>query len=257
MAKLQTKVRIIVITKNEIKLINSLSRKKNRKELGLFVVEGEKIVEELLNSNLEIEKIFATEDWNNSADHEKVSPKELERISHLKSANKVLALVKTPETLNWNKKTSLVIDGVNDPGNLGTIIRTADWFGIDQVICSENSVDCYNPKTVMSSMGSIFRVKVIYRDLQEFIKNSNLPVYGALLNGKSIYQTDFEKDVLILMGSESHGISENLIPLVNYNTTIPGSGRAESLNLGTSTAIFCSAYFSQHKSNLVGYENNA
>ena len=137
----------------------------------------------------------------------------------------------------------MIIDGVNDPGNLGTIIRTADWFGIENVICSENSVDCYNSKVVMSSMGSLFRTNVFYLALSDFLSQIDIPTYGALLEGKSIYETTFESPCAIIMGSESHGISSELIPFIKNKITIPGAHRAESLNLGVSTGIFCSEYF--------------
>jgi len=237
-----------VINNREIKLINSLKRKKNRIEEGLFVVEGEKNVEELLHSDFQIRDIYATDDWGNEANHIKVSSKELDRISSLSTPNKVVAIVEIPkpETITINT-TSIVIDGVNDPGNLGTIIRTANWFGINQVICSTNSVDKFNPKVIMASMGSIFKSNVFYTDLNEFLSESKLPIYGALLEGESIYNVEFKNPSIILLGSESHGISKELFPYITNKTTIPGSGDAESLNLGVSTAIYCSEYFKQIK----------
>lgn len=237
-----------MINNREIKLINSLKRKKNRIEEGLFVVEGEKNVEELLHSDFQIRDIYATDDWGNEANHIKVSSKELDRISSLSTPNKVVAIVEIPkpETITINT-TSIVIDGVNDPGNLGTIIRTANWFGINQVICSTNSVDKFNPKVIMASMGSIFKSNVFYTDLNEFLSESKLPIYGALLEGESIYNVEFKNPSIILLGSESHGISKELFPYITNKTTIPGSGDAESLNLGVSTAIYCSEYFKQIK----------
>lgn len=239
-----------MLTKTDIKRINSLKRKSKRKENGLFVVEGVKIVQELLSSTFTIHKIYCTA----SVAHQFkqaiiVSEKELERITHLSSPNKVLALVKIPQDNSNNEKlnqTTLVIDGVNDPGNLGTIIRTADWFGITTIICSENSVDCFNSKVIMSTMGSIFRVKISYQNLNDYLTKTSLPIYGALLEGSSIYQTKFNNPSIILMGSESHGISKELLPFITTAVTIPGAGNAESLNLGVSTAIFCSEYFRQN-----------
>lgn len=237
-----------MINKSEIKLINSLKRKKFRDELELFVVEGVKNVNELIASDFEMEKIFATSDWEGNSDFEAISQKDLERISNLSNPNKVLALVKKKKDLSIDyNSTSIVVDNVNDPGNLGTIIRTADWFGINQIICSKESVDAYNPKVVMSTMGSIFRTKIFYCDLTSFFKESPLPVYGALLDGNSIYETNFDKSSLLFLGNESHGISEDLIPYINHKTTIPGSGTTESLNLGVSCAIFTSEYFRQTK----------
>jgi len=236
-----------VINNREIKLINSLKRKKNRIEEGLFVVEGEKNVEELLDSNFQILNIYATDEWLVDVEHIKVSSKDLGRITSLSTPNKVLALVKIPISKSINLGiTSLVIDGVNDPGNLGTIIRTANWFGIKQIICSSNSVDKFNPKVIMASMGSIFKTDVIYTDLFQFILESKLPVYGALLKGESIYNLKIKSPCSFLLGSESHGISAELIPLITNKTTIPGGENTESLNLGVSAAIYCSEYFKQN-----------
>ena len=237
-----------VLTKSDIKRINSLKRKSKRKENGLFVVEGVKIVRELIDSDFNIQQIFALKsELENFPDAVSVSEKDLERITHLSSANKVLALVEIPEMtkVDSTKETILVIDGVNDPGNLGTIIRTADWFGITKIVCSENSVDCFNSKVIMSTMGSIFRINISYENLPTYLAETNLPIYGALLEGESIYKTEFSSPSIILMGSESHGISQELIPLITNPVTIPGAGNTESLNLGVSTAIFCSEYFKQ------------
>ena len=236
-----------MINNREIKLINSLKRKKNRIEEGLFVVEGEKNAEELLHSNFQTIRIYATKDWSNEVEHIKISVKELDRISSLSTPNRVLALVKVPEQELINTSiTSLVIDGVNDPGNLGTIIRTANWFGIKQVICSSNSVDKFNPKVIMASMGAIFKTNVLYTDLHQFLSDSKLPIYGALLEGESLYNVKLNNPCSLLLGSESHGISKELIPLITNKTTIPGGENTESLNLGVSAAIYCSEYFKQN-----------
>ena len=236
-----------MINKREIKLINSLKRKKNRIEEGLFIVEGEKNVQELMLSDFEILDIYATDEWLTDFDHIKVSPKDLDRITSLSTPNKVLAVVKIPNLSSINTRiTSLVIDGVNDPGNLGTIIRTANWFGINQVICSNNSVDKFNPKVIMASMGSVFQTNVLYTDLHKFLSDSKLPIYGALLEGESIYHVKIKNPCSLLLGSESHGISKELTPLITNKTTIPGGANTESLNLGVSTAIYCSEYFKQN-----------
>ncbi len=236
-----------MINNREIKLINSLKRKKNRTAEGLFVVEGEKNVEELLQSSFQILDIYATNNWNSEVEHHIISEKDLGRVSSLSTPNKVLALVKIPKQESINTSiTSIVIDGVNDPGNLGTIIRTANWFGINQVICSNDSVDKFNPKVIMSSMGSIFKTNVLYTDLHEFLSDSNLPIYGALLEGESLYNVKLKNPCSLLLGSESHGISKELISLITNKTTIPGGENTESLNLGVSAAIYCSEYFKQN-----------
>ena len=236
-----------MINNREIKLINSLKKKKNRIEEGLFVVEGEKNLEELMLSDFQILDIYATDEWSTDANHIKVSPKDLSRITSLSTPNKVLALVKIPNLSSINTGiTSLIIDGVNDPGNLGTIIRTANWFGINQVICSNNSVDKFNPKVIMASMGSIFKTNVFYTDLHKFLSDSKFPIYGALLEGESIYNVKINNPCSLLLGSESHGISKELIPLITSKTTIPGGADTESLNLAVSAAIYCSEYFKQN-----------
>jgi len=236
-----------LITNQEIRLIKSLDSKSERLDNGLFVVEGVKNVEELISSDYEIVKVFSTSEYfSKVASYEKVTDKELSRITHLKTPNQVLALVKIPTYSEPIKgETTLVIDGVNDPGNLGTIIRTADWFGIRQIVCSENSVDVYSPKVVMSTMGSIFRVRVVYTSLVDFIKNSPLKSYAAVLNGMDLNETKFDSNALLVMGSESHGISEPVQKVCSNKITISGSGNCESLNLGIATGIICNQYFNR------------
>jgi TrmH family RNA methyltransferase len=236
-----------LITNQEIRLIKSLDSKSERLDNGLFVVEGVKNVEELISSDYEIVKVLSTSEYfSKVASFEKVTDKELSRITHLKTPNQVLALVKIPTYSEPIKgETTLVIDGVNDPGNLGTIIRTADWFGIRQIVCSENSVDVYSPKVVMSTMGSIFRVRVVYTSLVDFIKNSPLKSYAAVLNGMDLNETKFDSNALLVMGSESHGISEPVQKVCSNIITISGSGNCESLNLGIATGIICNQYFNR------------
>ncbi len=174
-----------------------------------------------------------------------VNNAELDKISTLQTPQGILALVNIPTKgklmpQDLKNKFSLVLDDVQDPGNLGTIIRTADWFGIDHIICSEQTVEVYNPKTVQSTMGSLARMNVHYTDLLSFITTAGLPVFGALLEGKSIYKVDWGKEGLILLGNEGHGISEKLIKKITTAVTIPRIGQAESLNVAVSAAIFCS-----------------
>ena len=174
-----------------------------------------------------------------------VNNAELEKISTLQTPQGVLALVYIPKEQKLAPKDlknnfSLVLDDVQDPGNFGTIIRTADWFGIKNIICSENTVEAYNPKTVQSTMGSLCRVNVIYTNLNQFLSECTLPIFGALLKGNNIYNTKWGKEGLILLGNEGHGISDNLIQKITTPVTIPRFGEAESLNVAVSTAIFCS-----------------
>lgn len=174
-----------------------------------------------------------------------VNNAELDKISTLQTPQGILALVNMPlkqkiEPNSLRNKFSLVLDDIQDPGNLGTIIRTADWFGIDHIICSEQTVEVYNPKTVQATMGSLARMNIFYTDLGAFIKDAELPVYGALLNGNNIYKIDWGNEGLILLGNEGHGISEKLIKKITIPVTIPRIGQAESLNVAVSAAIFCS-----------------
>lgn len=234
-----------MITNQEIKLIQSLDRKSERINSGLFVVEGVKNIQELLLTNWSVHKIFGLGDlFSELSSFQKVTEKELSRISHLKTPNQALALVSIPKYNSPNTSMcTLVLDGVNDPGNLGTIIRTADWFGIKQIVCSHNSVDAYSPKVVMSTMGSLFRVAVHYTDIVSFIKESNLKSYASVLNGEDCTTISFEKDSILVMGSESHGISQEVIAICSNKITIPGAGTTESLNLGIATGIVCFEYF--------------
>ncbi len=233
------------ITKNQLKHIRLLKQKKYRQEYGEFIVEGEKNVAELLNSNFTCIDLFATEDWDNthsSFEITKVTNKQLSQISNLSSPNKVLAVVKLPSfeytDSILNQELTLVLDTINDPGNLGTIIRTADWFGIKNIICSQDSVDCYNPKVVQTTKGSLFNVAVHYQDLAEVLSQTKLPIYGAFLDGKEIAKNfEPQKPGILLMGSESHGISAELEKLVTDKILIKQHGKAESLNVAIATSI--------------------
>lgn len=175
---------------------------------------------------------------------EEVSAAELERISSLTTPQEVVALVQIPEVFEIQPQQlanqfTLVLDGIQDPGNLGTIIRTADWFGISQIICSEDTVDVYNPKVVQATMGSLSRIKVNYADLLLLLPQIKQPVFGAMLNGENIYKTNFGKEGLILMGNEGKGIRPEIQTFISRQITIPRFGKAESLNVGIAAAIFC------------------
>lgn len=238
-----------MITANQKKFVKSLAQKKFRTEYNCFVVEGEKLVHELIDSDFEIEVMYALKDWIEENQHDKaeeVSAKELASISLLKTPNQVLAVVKQkkeplPNTIN---SFSVVLDKIQDPGNLGTIIRTADWFGIKTIICSDDSVDVYNPKVIQATMGSLFRVNVVYTNLTDFFKEYNsLFVYGAMLDGENVYQKTLnKKGSVLLMGNESKGISESLLPFITDKILIPKIGHAESLNVASATAILCAEF---------------
>ena len=173
------------------------------------------------------------------------SAADIKKISSLTTPQDVMALINIPQwpdlsTANLKNSFSLLLDGVQDPGNLGTIIRTADWFGISTIICSEDTVDAYNPKVVQATMGSLSRINVHYTDLAGFIKTSHLPVFGALLNGSNIYKTDFGSGGLIVLGNEGNGINPAIAKLIQNKVTIPQRGGAESLNVAVAAAVFCS-----------------
>ena len=231
-----------MITKNQIKLIQSLAFKKNRFSHQLFVVEGKKNVTELLNSNYEVDSLFATNDWineNPTRNVVKVSNTELARMSNQKNPNEVLALVKI-KTHSAPHATgiTLVLDGINDPGNMGTIIRMCDWFGVNTIVCSTNTVDNYNPKVVQSAMGSIFRVAIIYTDLLKYLKAVKSPIYGAFLDGKNVKTSSFPKSFHLVMGNEANGITKEIFPLITNKVKIENIGKnTESLNVAVATSI--------------------
>lgn len=239
---------------------------KFRKTHLQFIAEGPKLLSELANSSFKIEGIYALSSWINSSGFKfsngtivtEVSEKELGRISALKTPNQVLATVQIPENISPEITTLndlvLMLDDIRDPGNMGTIIRTADWFGIKQIICSNTCVDIYNPKVVQATMGSLFRVKVYYTNLKEFLDKlpKDHPVYGTMLEGESIYYSKLEKSGTIIIGNESRGISKDLIPLISNKITIPNysfksTDSAESLNASTATAIVCAEFRRQSK----------
>jgi TrmH family RNA methyltransferase len=216
------------------------------------MVEGYKSITEFIDSGYQIHTIYHTPDvaskllkLSRKINFQEISLNDLQKISALKNPADAIAAVYIPQWGGLNQTTlknkfSLVLDGVQDPGNLGTIIRTADWFGITNIICSEDTVDAYNPKVVQATMGSLARVNVIYTNLADLIKTSRLPVFGALLNGENIYTTNFGAEGLLVMGNEGNGIRADIEQLVTKAITIPRIGRAESLNVAIATAICCS-----------------
>ena len=238
------------LSKRQLKLITSLQQKKYRVKHNLFVAEGLKVVKELLNSDLEYEHLFVLEDYFfediNTEFQTIISEAELKKISSLKTPNKILALFKIPAaTVLLEDGFIVALDDVNDPGNLGTIIRLCDWFGIQQLVCSKNTVDCYNQKVIQSTMGSITRVQINYVDLEEYIRNTTLPVYTADMEGDNVYTTTLKNDAVLIMGNEANGISKEINSLVTNKLTIPRFGDnqvTESLNVATATAILLSEF---------------
>ena len=248
-----------MLSKSQISFIKSLHQKKYRKESGIFIIEGIKSITEFISSNYTIHSIYYTDELASLLPKNitniklfEVNSVELEKISTLQAPQGILALIYIPEQQKLDLKSlkncfSLVLDNVQDPGNLGTIIRTADWFGIKNIICSENTVEAYNPKTVQSTMGSLCRVNLCYTNLNKFLNEIDLPIFGALLEGNNIYNTDWGSEGLILLGNEGHGISDELINKITAPITIPRFGKAESLNVAVSAAIFCNELSRNHK----------
>ena len=238
-----------MVSKNQIKLITSLQQKKYRKQEQLFFAEGVKVVQELLNSNFELQDLFTTKEDFPFVSKNKVhavSDLELKKISALTSPNTCLAVFKMPKPKDFVESgLILALDDVRDPGNLGTIIRLCDWFGIETLFCSEESVDIYNPKVVQATMGSISRVNVVYGNLEAFLTKTKLTVFGTFMDGSNIYQEALPKEGVIVMGNEANGISSSVEKLVSERIAIPRFGNiqlTESLNVATATAIILSEF---------------
>ena len=238
-----------MITRAEILDIKALATKQCREEQGAFIAEGEKLVGEIRNSDLRIRKIYQTKPI--FAEGEIVSEKEMERISQLKTANSVLAVVELPKSrlssVKPDKNLVLALDRVQNPGNLGTIIRLADWFGISDIVCSEDTADCFNPKVVQATMGAILRVRVHYTNLAEWLKNQhNVKIYGTFLEGENIYSATLDKSGVIVMGNEGQGISAEVAETVSHKLLIPPYPAdrcgSESLNVAVATAVICSEF---------------
>jgi len=229
-------------SKADIKLIRSLSNKKFRELHSLFIVEGEKLVEEALCSEFIIDKTFYIKDIGEEA---------MSKMTHLSSPSPALAVVQIPQRESsvriYSDKIYLVLDGIRDPGNMGTIVRLADWFGITQIFASKDCVDIYNPKVVQATMGSVFRVDIHYTCLKELLSEAidKTEIFGASLEGENIYDRKLPKGAMVVMGSESNGISQELIPCIGNKIHIPSfavNGGSESLNVAVATAIVCSEF---------------
>ena len=240
-----------MLSKSQISFIKSLHLKKFRKEHKLFIVEGIKSVNEFIHSEYLVVELFCTENampnlvnLSRTIKINSISTIELQKISTLSTAQNVLALVQLPEdkdieTLQFSDTFTLALDGIQDPGNLGTIIRSADWFGIRQILCSEDCVDAYNPKVVQATMGSLSRIKIHSGNLPLILKKRNVPVFGAMLNGAPITETNFGNQGIIVLGNEGNGISQAVLKEIDHKVTIPALGQAESLNVAVSASIFC------------------
>lgn len=238
-----------MLSKNQIKLISSLQQKKYRFVNQLFFAEGVKVIQELVKSNFELEHLYTTkEDFKEIASNKRtlITENELTKISALTTPNTCLALFKIPsESTIIESGLVLALDSVRDPGNMGTILRLCDWFGIQQLVCSKETVDIYNPKVVQATMGSITRVNVNYVDLDIFLKNTKLPVFGTFMDSENIYKTALPQEGIIVMGNEANGISESIEKIITKRITIPRFGElqiTESLNVATAAAIILSEF---------------
>ncbi|MGG7036829.1 MAG: TrmH family RNA methyltransferase [Flavobacterium sp.] len=238
-----------MVSKNQIKLITGLQHKKYRNEHQLFIAEGVKVIQELLQSNFALEHLFVTEaifEKINSSKKTVISEPEMKKISALSTPSSCLAVFKIPAALpTENSGLIVALDDIRDPGNLGTIIRLCDWFGVKQLVCSKETVDVYNPKVVMSTMGSIGRVNVSYVDLADFIVKSTLPVFGTFMDGNNVYRENLPAEGILVLGNEANGISSALEKSIGNRISIPRFGtlqKTESLNVATATAIFLSEF---------------
>lgn len=242
-----------MLGKAQAKLIKMLQQKKQRKKQGLFVVEGDKMVREALVSTFVLRNAYATENWIEKSGLKphilkfftRADQSILDKASFLNTPPEVLAVLEIPKhkmQIDPGKELILALDQIQDPGNLGTIIRIADWFGISDIVCSKDCVDAFNPKVVQSSMGSIFRVKIHNLDLKYWLDNQYCTIYGAVLQGRNLWEGNLQASGILLMGNESSGVSEELIKLIDQPLTIPAFGKAESLNVAVATGIFCAEF---------------
>jgi TrmH family RNA methyltransferase len=237
----------ILVSKSQTKLITSLQQKKYRDQTGFFVAEGPKVIAELLDEGISLHSLFSINASEITAEnHSQVTEAELKKISFLKTANTSVAVFEIPKSKPLQDKGLIVaLDAVRDPGNLGTIIRLCDWFGVQQLICSKDTTDCFNPKVVQATMGSLARVQVHYVSLLEYLDRTSLPVFGGFMDGKNVYTEKLPKDGIVLMGNEANGISETIIQRITHKITIPRFGKTqktESLNVATATAILLSEF---------------
>ncbi len=237
-----------MLSKNQIKLIKSLGQKKNRQQQFLFTVEGIKGVNEFLKSNFELESLFTTKLIFNAPSQQiiEISESELKKITTLKNPNTALAIFKIPRQVSpINEGLIVALDDVRDPGNLGTIIRLCDWYGIKELVCSINTVDCYNSKVIQATMGSLTRVNVSYLHLEDYLASYKMDVFGTFMTGENIYSANLPSEGLIILGNEANGISEAITSKVNRQITIPQFGNnksTESLNVANATAIVLSEF---------------
>lgn len=241
-----------MLTAHKIKVFQSLDKKKFRQKYNLFLVEGNKIISELKNSSYKITEIFSTNPSALSfltAEAHLITEKDLKKISFLQTPKDSVAVIELPNSMELpHQNIQIILDGIQDPGNLGTIIRLCDWFGIAQIICSQDTVDIYNPKVIQSTKGSFTRVNVIYTDLEEYLSQTEVPNIGTDMVGENLYQFDFPKKFNLILGNEGNGMRTSVEKLVTKNITIPRFGlhqSTESLNVSMATGIILGQLFSK------------
>ncbi len=245
-----------MISKNKIKQITSLQNKKFRQKYNKFIIEGYKTVLDIIDSNYHVSEIYTSNIEKYKLLITKpniklieISEEEMKKVSFFKTASDILAIVDFKDNTDfaaYNKGITLCLADIQDPGNLGTIIRSANWFGIENIVCSENTVDLHNPKTLQATMGAFANINIIYTDLEDFLFNTELKIYGTFLDGENIYESNLAENCIVIMGNEGKGIPDNIAELVNNKITIPNFAgdklKAESLNVSTSTAIILSEF---------------
>lgn len=236
-----------MVSKSQTKLITSLKQKKYRDQTGLFVAEGPKVIAELFNEGLKLKWFFSVDSGQVIAEnHYHITETDLKKISFLKTANTSLGVFEIPKSKALRDSGLIVaLDALRDPGNLGTIIRLCDWFGVQELVCSQDTVDCFNPKVVQATMGSLARVQVHYLSLSEYFSKTQLPIYGGFMDGKNIYSEELPKNGIVVLGNEANGISEEILQKITHKISIPRFGntqKTESLNVATATAILLSEF---------------
>ena len=236
-----------MLSKNTLKYLTSLAQKKYRDRHGVFVAEGPKLIKDLHSAGLELQQLFTTsEDAFQGFEFELINAKELKKISNQKSPNTALAIFKKKQA-NQLVQDGLILalDNIQDPGNLGTIIRLCDWFGVKHLVCTKDTADCYNPKVVQASMGALARVEIHYmEDFANWLSNAKMPIYGGFMQGQNVYNEQLQEDAILIMGNEGNGISETVEALVQTRLSIPnfGDNEGESLNVATATAVLLSEF---------------
>ncbi|MDO4763059.1 MAG: RNA methyltransferase [Flavobacteriaceae bacterium] len=241
-----------MLTHHTIKILQSLNKKKFRQKYNLFLVEGNKTIRELRNSSYKVKEIFSINPnelcFPNVEPHQ-ITERELKKISHLQNPKDSVAVCELKPQKMQEAPIQLVLDNVQDPGNLGTIIRLADWFGIEQIICSEETADFYNPKVIQATMGSFTRVNIVYQDIKELLKNADRPIFGTDMLGENLYETTFPEKFYLILGNEGNGIRPEIKELVHQNICIPRFGKhksTESLNVSMATGIILGQIFSKN-----------